>query len=229
MARFPPLNLYGHWLNEGHATMMNNGNSAQVMLGGDRSPSTVSGGPLVGEYEFHSAHFHWGEDNCRGAEHMINGTWFSMESHFLHWNRKYLNFEDSLKYRDGLCTLSYLFLVQPGICDSSDVRFGRISDNLKHIEQAESETKIPPNSLYWMRRATNCSRYYTYPGSHNKTEAEKYNPECATWIVFPCVIPIQACQINEFRKLKDKHGECIKANWRKTQHLRGRQIFLAVP
>ncbi|XP_071562810.1 carbonic anhydrase 3-like [Temnothorax nylanderi] len=223
--RFPPLILNGHWLKDGNATLFNDGKKAIIFLNGDRIPSTVSGGPLVNdEYEFYNAHFHWGENDCRGAEHTINGTWFSMECHLVHWNQKYLTFEECLKHRDGLCVLAYLFLVQSGSCDWSNVQFEKISENVKHIQNAGSEIKIPANSLSWMRVATECSNYYTYHGSYN---AES-NSECVTWIVFPAIIPIQSCQLNEFRKLKDKNGEFIKSNWRDVQPLRGRQIFLAV-
>ena len=33
-------------------------------------------GPLRDEYELYEAHFHWGEDDCRGSEHTINDTWY---------------------------------------------------------------------------------------------------------------------------------------------------------
>ncbi|XP_029162016.1 carbonic anhydrase 2-like [Nylanderia fulva] len=221
--RFPPLILNGHWLKDGIATLFNDGNTAKIFLSGDRIPSTISGGPLLNdEYEFYNAHFHWGEDNCRGAEHTINGTWFSMECHVIHWNRKYLTFEECLKHRDGLCVLAFLFLVQS--CQCNNVKFDRISENLQYIQNAGSEINIPPNSLSWMRIATNCSSYYTYQGS--KTEEPYW--ECVTWIVFPVIIPIQSHQLNEFRKLKNKKGEFIKSNWRDVQLLRGRRIFLAI-
>ncbi|XP_072743313.1 carbonic anhydrase 3-like [Anoplolepis gracilipes] len=223
--RFPPLILNGHWLKDGNATLFNDGKTVKIFLNGDRIPSTVSGGPLVNdEYEFYDAHFHWGEDDCRGAEHTINGTWFSMECHIVHWNRKYLTFEECLRHRDGICVLAYLFLVQPGSCQWDSVKFNRISENLQYVQNAGSEIKIPSNSLSWMKVATNCSSYYTYKGSYNVDP----NWECVTWIVFPAIIPIQSCQLNEFRKLKDKHGKVIKSNWREIQLLRGRQIFLAI-
>ncbi|XP_012228902.2 carbonic anhydrase 3-like [Linepithema humile] len=224
--KFPPLILNGYWLKDGNATLCNDGEKATIFLNGDRIPSTVFGGPLINdEYEFHNAHFHWGEDNCRGAEHTINGTWFSMECHVVNWNRKYLTFEECLKHRDGLCILAYLFLVQPGSCQWSNIRFEKISENLKYIQNAGSEIKIPSNSLSWMRKATECPNYYTYQGSYNMSF---YYPECVTWIVFPIIIPIQACQLNEFRKLKNKKSNFIKSNWRDIQLLRGRRIFLAV-
>ncbi|KYM80584.1 Carbonic anhydrase [Atta colombica] len=223
--RFPPLILNGHWLKDGNATLFNDGKKAIIFLNGDRIPSTVSGGPFINNvYEFHDAHFHWGEDDCRGAEHTINGTWYSMECHLVHWNQKYLTFEECLKHRDGLCVLTYLFLVQSGSNQWNNVKFERISENLKYIQNAGSETNIPANSLSWMRVATDCPSYYIYQGSHSGD----FNLECATWIVFPVIIPIQSCQLNEFRKLKDKNGEFIKLNWRNVQPLRGQQVFLAV-
>lgn len=103
--------------------------------------------------------------------------------------------------------------------------------------------------LAWMRWSTYCTRYYTYAGSYNIGEY----PECATWIVFPVVIPIRASevscinvtdilvhdiiwttpikinsQIKEFRRLRDRDGNDIKTNWREIQLLRCRQIFLAI-
>ncbi|XP_011698985.1 PREDICTED: carbonic anhydrase 3-like isoform X2 [Wasmannia auropunctata] len=138
--RFPPLILNGHWLKDGNATLLNNGEKAFIFLNGDRIPSTVSGGPLINDkYEFHNAHFHWGENDCRGAEHTINGTWFSMECHLVHWNQKYLTFEECLKHPDGLCVLAYLFLVQSGSCEWYNVKFEKISENLKFIQNAGSE------------------------------------------------------------------------------------------
>lgn len=35
-----------------------------------------------------------------------------MESHVLHWNRKYLTVEECFRHKDGFCTLAYLFLVR---------------------------------------------------------------------------------------------------------------------
>ncbi|XP_036145572.1 carbonic anhydrase 3 isoform X2 [Monomorium pharaonis] len=188
--RFPPLILNGHWLKDGNAILFNNGKTAMIYLGGDRIPSTVYGGPLKDEYEFHDAHFHWGENDSRGAEHTIDGTWFTMECHLVHWNKRYLTFEECLKYQDGLCVLAYLFLVHSGSCKCSNVKFEGISKNLKYIQNTGSEIQIPANSLSWMQTATDSTNYYTYHGSYNVDP----HPECVTWIVFPVIIPIQSRQ-----------------------------------
>ncbi|XP_053976431.1 carbonic anhydrase-like [Hylaeus volcanicus] len=225
MRRYPPLVMNGHWLQDGEARLLNTGHTVKIFLTGDRIPSTISGGPLANDvYEMAEVHFHWGEDNCRGAEHTINGTWYSMESHAVHWNRKYVTFEECQRHKDGICILAYLFLVQPTCCGCINPQMERITENLKYVVDADTETKIPPNSLAFMRCATYCSRYYTYSGSFNIGD----NPECATWIVFPVVTPIRPDEIDLFRRLRDKDGQCIKANWRETQQLKCRKIFLAI-
>ncbi|CAL7937458.1 unnamed protein product [Xylocopa violacea] len=224
--KFPPLVMNGHWLNDGVAHLVNTGGTATIFLSGDRIPSTVCGGPLANDiYEFASAHFHWGEDNCKGAEHTINNTWYSMEGHVVHWNKKYLTMEECFKHKDGFCVLAYLFLVQPGCCNCINPQLERITERLKDIVDTNMETTIPANCLSWMRWATYCNRYYTYAGSYNTNNFS----ECAIWIVFPVVIPIRPSELNEFRKLRDRDGKCIKSNCREIQALNCRQIFLAVP
>ncbi|XP_076240837.1 carbonic anhydrase-like [Calliopsis andreniformis] len=224
--KYPPLVLNGHWLNDGEARLFNTGRTAIIYLGGDRIPSTICGGPLADDvYEFYGLHFHWGEDNCRGAEHTINGTWFSMEAHAVHWNRKYVTFEECMRHKDGICVLAYLFLVQPACCNCINPQLERITENLRYIVDTDQEVKIAPNCLSWMRWATYCTRYYTYSGSYN---AGDY-PECAIWIVFPVVIPIRPSELEEFRKLRDKDGKLIKENWREVQQLKCRKIFVAIP
>ncbi|XP_076651660.1 carbonic anhydrase 5A, mitochondrial-like [Halictus rubicundus] len=223
--RYPPLVLNGHWMQDGEAHLTNTGNVAKITLTGDRIPSTVSGGPLADDvYEFYDVHFHWGADNCWGAEHTINNTWYSMESHAVHWNRKYVTYEECFRHKDGFCILAYLYLVQSYYCGCVNPQTERITEHLKSIREADSDVKIPPNALAFMRCATFCSRYYTYPGSYNIGE---YG-ECATYIVFPAVIPIHANEIEAFRKLRDKDGKYITSNRREIQPLKCRKIFLAV-
>lgn len=37
---------------------------------------------------------------------------YSMESHAVHWNRKYVTVEECFRHKDGFCILAYLFLVR---------------------------------------------------------------------------------------------------------------------
>ncbi|XP_012288802.1 carbonic anhydrase 2 [Orussus abietinus] len=221
----PPLLLNGHWLNDGEATLSNNGRTASVYLCGNRIPSWISGGPLLQDvYDFHHVHFHWGKDNCFGCEHTINGTWFSMEAHAVHWNRKYFTFEAALQQKDGLCVLGYLFLATS---TWPHPLLEKITDNLKHIVDPGKDVKIPPNCLSWMRSAIFCEGYYFYHGSLTQ-DPERTSTDCVLWVVFPTILRISTSQVEEFRKLKNIHGESIMANCTSVQPLRGRKIFWAI-
>ena len=39
----------------------------------------LSGGGLDGEYELWQFHAHWGDDDCRGSEHTVDGKMFPAE------------------------------------------------------------------------------------------------------------------------------------------------------
>ena len=39
----------------------------------DLSGGSISGGPLDQEYKVKQLHFHWGSNNLRGSEHLLNG------------------------------------------------------------------------------------------------------------------------------------------------------------
>ncbi|XP_051157754.1 carbonic anhydrase 2-like [Leptopilina boulardi] len=222
--KFPQLILTGHWLNDGYACMVNNGETVKITLTGDRIPSTIKGGPLLDDvYEFENVHFHWGENNCRGSEHTINDTWFSMEAHAVHWNRKYMTFAECLNHKDGICVLAFLFLATDKNSFWSNFQLEGITDNLKYIHEPEIITEIPANCLYWIKSCLTAPSYYTYRGS---LTTYPYN-ECVTWIISPKTIMISASQIDEFRKLKNDKNEKIKDNTRKVQNLRGRRVFLS--
>ncbi|XP_033215085.1 carbonic anhydrase 6-like isoform X2 [Belonocnema kinseyi] len=144
--RFPSLNLSGHWLRDGDATLINTGKTAKICLSGDRIPSSIKGGPLfTDEYEFQEVHFHWGKENCCGSEHTINSTWFSMEAHAVHWNRRYGTIEESKKHKDGLCVLAFLFLATDTNSSWSNPQLEILTDNLRYIIEAGSEKKVPAN------------------------------------------------------------------------------------
>ncbi|XP_043486018.1 carbonic anhydrase-like isoform X1 [Polistes fuscatus] len=263
--RYPTLILNGHWLNDGDAILGNDGSVATVILGGNRIPSTITGGPLFNDvYEYFICNFRWGEENCNGSEHTINGTWlhfiheinsflfsfpyilrtslfyiffffisichyrFSMEAQMVHWNRKYPSFDDCLNRKDGICIMSFLFLVPFGRSENNP-QLEKITENLKHVTDAGSEINIPANALCWMRWATRCERYYTYQGSYNEGPCSILGyPECVTWIIFPMMINISPSQVDAFRMLKDDNGHFIKNNCKQIQLLRGRRIFLGI-
>ena len=61
-----------------------------VDLNGTHLPPwpTISGGGLKGTYRFTQLHFHWGNSEKKGSEHIIEGKAFPMEVHLVHFNEK---------------------------------------------------------------------------------------------------------------------------------------------
>lgn len=71
--------------------------------------TTVSGGPLRGEYAFSQLHFHWGANDSVGSEDLINGHSFPMELHMVCYKTEYGDMETALTYKDGLAVLAVFY------------------------------------------------------------------------------------------------------------------------
>lgn len=56
-------------------------------------------------------HFHWGDKNNRGAEHVINDIRHTMEMHIVHRNKKYDTLMGALDFSDGVAVLGFFFNV----------------------------------------------------------------------------------------------------------------------
>jgi carbonic anhydrase len=89
-------------------TIHNNGHSVSLqmpkLLNSSQQPF-IFGAKLRGEYEYFSLHFHWGDKNSRGAEHVLNDIRHPLEMHIIHINRKYRSIDEALENKDGLAVL----------------------------------------------------------------------------------------------------------------------------
>lgn len=74
-------------------------------------PPQVRGGLLSSTYILESLHFHWGKDNDRGSEHMVNNVRYPMEMHLVHRNKKYNTTSEALNHKDGIAVLGFFFHV----------------------------------------------------------------------------------------------------------------------
>ena len=70
-AEFPPLELKNYESRPVSMQMVNVGTSA-ILTAETFEPLEVTGGPLMGNYQFEKLEFHWGSSNMRGSEHTIN-------------------------------------------------------------------------------------------------------------------------------------------------------------
>lgn len=71
----------------------------------------IRGAKLPGEFEVEGIHFHWGDKNNRGAEHVVNDIRYTMEMHIVHRNKKYKTLTEALDYADGGAVLGFFFNV----------------------------------------------------------------------------------------------------------------------
>ncbi|KAK9303673.1 hypothetical protein QLX08_004681 [Tetragonisca angustula] len=220
--KFPALIMSGHWNQDGKVKMRNNGTTVQITLEENKSPATIHGGPLANDvYELSEIVFRWGSSNCKGAEHTLNGTWFTMEAEAIHFNKRYETIDNCWDKHDGLAICSYfLQAYQVPVWDEHPL-FAKITDNLYKIIESDSCVKLLPNCLCWMRQACQASGYYTYLGSITTFPF----CECATWIVFPEPVRISENQAELFRMLRNKQGVFIKENYREVQKLNGRVVY----
>jgi len=70
-------------------TLTNNGHTiSATQTKKDLFPLHLTGGGLIGTYEFVNFHLHWGANYRSGSEHQINGEKFAGEIHFVHRHTK---------------------------------------------------------------------------------------------------------------------------------------------
>lgn len=103
----------------GPLTVSNNGHSVSLTIPktpkdiidvGERHPY-IFGGKLKNEYELEGLHFHWGDKNNRGSEHVLNDIRYPMEMHIIHRNKRYKSVKEALQYDDGLTVLGFFYQV----------------------------------------------------------------------------------------------------------------------
>ncbi|KZC12498.1 Carbonic anhydrase 2, partial [Dufourea novaeangliae] len=222
--KFPSLYLTNYWSDESAAIITNTGKTVSVEFANRRLP-TMTGGPLGNDtYQFMNVQFRWGVENSLGAEHSVDGIWYSMEAQVMHWNIRYGTMERCFDKPDGIAILSYLMQVVgcPGIPDNPSLK--PITDNLCKIKRMGSNTEIPPtNCLAWMLEACLGHGYYVYPGS---LTTHPYS-ECVIWIIASTVTKISLRQMDAFRALRNIRSENILENRRPQQNIHRRRIFFA--
>ena len=96
-------------------------------------------------YELSEIVFRWGSSNCKGAEHTLNGTWFTMEAEAIHFNKRYETIDNCWDKHDGLAICSYfLQAYQVPVWDEHPL-FAKITDNLYKIIESDSCVKLLPS------------------------------------------------------------------------------------
>lgn len=183
----------------------------------DEDVSSLTGGPLHGEYKIVQMHAHWGSKEGFGSEHTIDGVPYDAEIHIVHYNTKYDGPGDAFDKEDGLAVLGMLVKVGKEHPEMEKIveKFGEL-ENPNDITRLEDVT-INPGKLLPEDRS-----YFTYPGSLTTPPLH----ESVTWILFKQHIEMSQKQLDKLRSLKygSKCGACMVNNFRPPCHLADRNI-----
>lgn len=73
-----------------------------------------------GKYKLLQIHFHWGETDSEGSEHLLGGKPFSAEMHLVHYSTEYDSAGSAIKSGSGdaLAVIGFGLQVDPGATDS---------------------------------------------------------------------------------------------------------------
>ncbi|KAK3609017.1 hypothetical protein CHS0354_039318 [Potamilus streckersoni] len=196
----------------------NNGHTIQINLQG--KGISITGGGLGNAYIANQFHFHWGKTDKRGSEHAINGKYFPMEMHIVHYNMKHKNFSQALDKKDGLAVLSFFFKV-----GKYNVNLNPIITHFQEIPHRDDHTKISKIVLRNLlpKKLNGYFRYYgslTTPPCH----------ESVIWSIFYEPVNISAKQLQAFRNkvhqnVANETNRDISDDYRPLQPLNQRKIY----
>ncbi|TMW41689.1 hypothetical protein DOY81_013231, partial [Sarcophaga bullata] len=214
--------------------MINNGHTVSITIpklsdaeqdNGEFMPY-VRGAKLPGEFEVEGIHFHWGDKNNRGAEHVVNDIRYTMEMHIdcANRNKKYATLA-ALDYVDGAAVLGFFF----NLDEDESTGLTTICRHLHLIPEAGNEVSLNVTfSLASLIHGVDIDKFYTYKGSLTTPPCS----EAVTWVLYPDPIPISPKQvfhiviISRFRQLSDSQEGALVDNYRQLQPLGNRRIFM---
>ncbi|XP_058839288.1 carbonic anhydrase 7-like [Topomyia yanbarensis] len=213
-----PLELLGYQEDPIQVIVTNNGHSALFTFQFPCDEAIIErGGPLPGEFQFDSLHFHWGANSKRGAEHVIKGRRYAMEMHLVFFNRQYDSFMEARTEQNGLSVLGIFF---DKSCVAPD--YGWIAA-LSKVRPAGASYALPDPSVFNIKELIGQNRrpYFYYHGS--LTSPPFFETVC--WIVQKTPLPISEAQLKMFRSLRNNSGEPLVDNYRELQDSNRRPVF----
>jgi len=222
--------LPGSWARKGFTFQLNVDpteiNGAKLRYDSDFTTNTD-------DYELLQVHYHWGKDNNEGSEHTVDGIHFPLEAHFVHGNTKYHPGGNYTSYEDGLLVIGVLYQIddpqnpqQVGNPDwiENPARFAKRFANQEYVDGDTSPIAKTTQFHLWKTLNTALTDgFYSYKGSLTTPGCQ----EVVTWIVAKNKLPVRDEDLKQFRRLiEDSTCKKVKKNWRHTQDLGGRTVFV---
>ncbi|XP_047124987.1 carbonic anhydrase 2 isoform X1 [Hydra vulgaris] len=229
---FTPLILFNYstLFNNTNYYLTNNGHT--VILGIDADSSLSIGLFWRGrQYNYYGLHFHWGENDQHGSEHLFSNKANPLEVHILHYLNDYGTFSNSLNYDDGVLVWSNIFQLNNSV-DTSSNPLQDIFNNIKNVIHAGDKASIQPVALSSFVAENSTYSYYYYDGSLTTPECS----ESVVWIVNQKFMKVSSSQLKDFRTLKGHYHnisnlvkeENLLQNDRPTQPFNKRTLYTSV-
>uniref|UniRef100_A0A8C2G069 Carbonic anhydrase Xb n=1 Tax=Cyprinus carpio TaxID=7962 RepID=A0A8C2G069_CYPCA len=178
-------------------TMYNTGR--HVSLRPDKSHLVnISGGPLSYSYRLEEIRLHFGAEDSRGSEHLLNGQAFPGEVQLIHYNQDlYLNYSDAVRSPNGIAVVSIFMKIS----EPTNVFLNRMLNRetitrITYKHDAYLLMGLDIEELY-----PETSRFITYEGSITIPPCL----ETATWILMNK--PIYISQIERELKMNTEPSQ----------------------
>ncbi|XP_075232048.1 putative carbonic anhydrase 3 isoform X2 [Lycorma delicatula] len=199
-------------------TMTNNGHSVQLKLPeSDGGSVRIFGALLDATYKMEMLHFHWGDTNCRGSEHVISHVRFPLEMHIVFYKQHFDNVEAASGHRNGLAVLAFIFQMR----EKDYKPLNTMIEQFPHLTEEGNTVQTNKSFTLSSILGRNMEVFYTYKGSLTTPPCS----EVVTWIVFPDPLPISYNQMLKFRQMKTHESKLVD-NYRHLQHINSRKIFV---
>ncbi|XP_064614085.1 uncharacterized protein LOC135477812 [Liolophura sinensis] len=214
--------VYNHQSGALAGNLRNNGHSPVFEF--DIPDRILSGVPnTTDEYELLQFHMHFGPNDVTGSEHLLDGSAFPAELHFVHKNRKYTSIGEALKHEDGLAVIGVFVELSPYMTDAPLLE---IVNNFPKIQTVghDVELSVDPNLMLPTPTAGRWGEYMTYPGSLTTQGCF----EVVRWIILPDNLQITSAELEKARALltgragSEPFGKV--GNFRPPQPMNGRKV-----
>ncbi|CAC5401933.1 CA [Mytilus coruscus] len=184
--------LPGNLINNGHTTAFYFEEKARYLYGVPGSPKD--------KFLLNELHFHFGNDRIHGSEHSINGQFFPIEVHMVHYNSKYRQPRIASMMPDGIIAVSVFLRIRSGPPNHVDTFIKTNIPRVKDPKGKAVKADLNPSLLLPFKRD-----FYTYRGSVSV-------PPCKNnirWIIMKETRDISIFAYRAFLTLKTKEGEII--------------------
>jgi carbonic anhydrase len=214
---------YNHIIEYTEYDITNLGHTVVVSFTYNNKSVSITGGGLPERYALQQFHFHWGNDKNKGSEHSVNGGYYPMEMHLVHYNATYNEYGAATSVHDGLAVLGVF--VQ--LSDEDNPALEYIVKYLNKVKYQNEHANVKDKFYLKDLLPGKIEEFYRYEGSLT-------TPPCYSsviWTVFRYPITISQRQLYVFRSLHEhtqnstEPDDMLVNNFRPPQPLHDRPVY----